>query len=161
MEPSQRNEFFTELNSSLDSFPEAFSRCKILPQLINAFEFGGAGSAVLAPLFRLGRLLDEAEYQRKIVPCVVKLFSSTDRATRLNLLKQVKYKWWSLPPYLPPSTHTHTHTHTHSLTPSLPHSLIASLTHCLTHSLIASLTHSLPHCITHTCLFLIYSWNIS
>ena len=89
MEPSQRNEFFTELNTTLDSFPEAFSRCKILPQLINAFEFGGAGSAVLAPLFRLGRLLDEEEYQRRIVPCVVKLFSSTDRATRLNLLKQV------------------------------------------------------------------------
>ena len=89
MEPSQRNEFFTELNTTLDSFPEAFSRCKILPQLINAFEFGGAGSAVLAPLFRLGRLLGEEEYQRRIVPCVVKLFSSTDRATRLNLLKQV------------------------------------------------------------------------
>lgn len=89
MEPSQRNEFFVELNSSLDSFPEAFSRCKILPQLVNAFEFGGAGSAVLAPLFRLGRLLEEEEYQRRIVPCVVKLFSSTDRATRLNLLKQV------------------------------------------------------------------------
>lgn len=91
MEPSQRNEFFTELNSSLDSFPEAFSRCKILPQLINAFEFGGAGSAVLAPLFRLGRLLGEEEYQQRIVPCVVKLFSSTDRATRLNLLKQVSH----------------------------------------------------------------------
>ena len=89
MEPSQRNEFFVELNSSLESFPEAFSRCKILPQLVNAFEFGGAGSAVLAPLFRLGRLLEEGEYQRRIVPCVVKLFSSTDRATRLNLLKQV------------------------------------------------------------------------
>lgn len=91
MEPSQRNEFFTELNSSLDSFPEAFSRRKILPQLINAFEFGGAGSAVLAPLFRLGRLLGEEEYQQRIVPCVVKLFSSTDRATRLNLLKQVSH----------------------------------------------------------------------
>ena len=89
MEPSQRNEFFTELNKSLESFPEPFAKCKILPQLINAFECGGAGAAVLAPLFRLGRLLDEGEYQKRIVPCVVKLFSSTDRATRLNLLSQV------------------------------------------------------------------------
>ena len=28
-------------------------------------------------------------YQVKIVPCVVKLFSSTDRAARIQLLKQV------------------------------------------------------------------------
>lgn len=89
MEPVQRNEFFTELNKSLDSFPEGFSKHKILPQLINAFEFGGAGSSVLAPLFKLGGLLKGEQYQKKIVPCVVKLFSSTDRATRLNLLQQV------------------------------------------------------------------------
>ena len=89
MEATQRNEFFNELNKSLDSFPESFAKHKILPQLLNAFEFGGAGSAVLAPLFKLGKMLDNAEYQKRIVPCVVKLFSSTDRATRLNLLQQV------------------------------------------------------------------------
>ena len=38
---------------------------------------------------QLGRLLPEEEYQRRIVPCVVKLFSSTDRATRIHLLQQV------------------------------------------------------------------------
>ena len=38
---------------------------------------------------QLGKLLDSAEYQQKIVPCVVKLFSSTDRATRVKLLQQV------------------------------------------------------------------------
>ena len=89
MEATQRNDFFNELNKSLDSFPESFAKRKILPQLLNAFEFGGAGSAVLAPLFKLGKMLDNAEYQKRIVPCVVKLFSSTDRATRLNLLQQV------------------------------------------------------------------------
>ena len=89
MEPSQRNHFFTELNKHLDSFPECFAKHKILPHLLNAFEFGGAGSAVLAPLFRLGALLEAGDYQKKIVPCVVKLFSSNDRATRLNLLQQV------------------------------------------------------------------------
>ena len=34
-------------------------------------------------------MLDSEEYQHKIVPCVVKLFSSTDRATRVNLLQQL------------------------------------------------------------------------
>lgn len=97
MEGVQRNDFFTELNNSLDSFPESFAKHKILPQLINAFEFGGAGSSVLAPLFKLGGLLKGEQYQKKIVPCVIKLFSSTDRATRLNLLQQVQFltaqKW--------------------------------------------------------------------
>jgi SCY1-like protein 1 len=34
--------------------------------------------------------MDEAEYQKKIVPIVVKLFSSTDRTTRMRLLQQVQ-----------------------------------------------------------------------
>ena len=34
--------------------------------------------------------MDEAEYQKKIVPIVVKLFSSTDRTTRMRLLQQVR-----------------------------------------------------------------------
>ena len=38
---------------------------------------------------QLGNLLSEDEYQKKIVPCVVKLFSSPDRATRARLLQQV------------------------------------------------------------------------
>lgn len=41
-------------------------------------------------LFQLGGLLDEAEYQRQIVPCVVKLFASNDRATRVRLLQQLE-----------------------------------------------------------------------
>ena len=40
-------------------------------------------------LVQLGKLLDTDEYQQRIVPCVVKLFSSTDRSTRVKLLQQV------------------------------------------------------------------------
>lgn len=40
---------------------------------------------------QLGRLLSEAEYQRVIVPCVVKLFGSSDRATRIRLLQQLDH----------------------------------------------------------------------
>ncbi|CAG2057143.1 unnamed protein product, partial [Timema podura] len=76
---------------NLDNFPENICRHKILPQLITAFEYGDAGSAVLMPMFKLGRLLDEADYQKKIVPCVVKLFASTDRATRIRLLQQLEH----------------------------------------------------------------------
>lgn len=34
--------------------------------------------------------MDEAEYQKRIVPCVVKLFASTDRVTRSRLLQQLE-----------------------------------------------------------------------
>lgn len=41
--------------------------------------------------FQLGRLLNETDYQKKIVPCVVKLFASNDRATRIRLLQQLEH----------------------------------------------------------------------
>jgi len=43
-------------------------------------------------VIQLGKLLETDEYQRRIVPCVVKLFSSTDRSTRVKLLQQVRKK---------------------------------------------------------------------
>ena len=36
-------------------------------------------------------MLTEDEYQKRIVPCVVKLFSSPDRATRVRLLQQLEH----------------------------------------------------------------------
>ncbi|XP_052057692.1 N-terminal kinase-like protein isoform X1 [Mytilus californianus] len=88
-EKTEKTNFFSKLTPCLDSFPPSFCKNKILPQLLNAFEYGDAGSSVLAPLFKIGKLLDMDEYQKKIVPCVVKLFSSTDRATRVKLLQQI------------------------------------------------------------------------
>lgn len=87
---AEKNRFFSNLTMHLDNFPENVCKHKILPQLITAYEYGDAGSAVLAPMFKLGRLLDEVEYQKRIVPCVVKLFASTDRVTRSRLLQQLE-----------------------------------------------------------------------
>ncbi|XP_028396144.1 N-terminal kinase-like protein [Dendronephthya gigantea] len=85
----EQKEFFKSLSSQLDSFPQQYCKMQILPLLLNAFEYGSAGSTVLAPLFKIGKLLEAEEYQQRIVPCVVKLFSSTDRATRIQLLQQL------------------------------------------------------------------------
>uniref|UniRef100_H2ZAN4 N-terminal kinase-like protein n=1 Tax=Ciona savignyi TaxID=51511 RepID=H2ZAN4_CIOSA len=88
-DPHEQNAFFTDLTQHLDTFPKDYCRFKILPQLLNAFQFGNGGPSVLPPLFKLGKLLDSAEYQNQIVPCVIKLFTSTDRATRILLLRQL------------------------------------------------------------------------
>uniref|UniRef100_T1J9K5 N-terminal kinase-like protein n=1 Tax=Strigamia maritima TaxID=126957 RepID=T1J9K5_STRMM len=88
---TEKTRFFNHLSQQLDNFPTEICKYKILPQLINAYEFGNAGSVVLSSLFKLGKLLDNEDYQQKIVPCVVKLFSSTDRATRARLLQQLEH----------------------------------------------------------------------
>ncbi|XP_048449954.1 N-terminal kinase-like protein, partial [Rhincodon typus] len=89
-EPMERQNFFLELSSQLDTFPENFCKHKILPQLLTAFEFGNAGAVILTPLFKVGKLLSAEEYQQKIIPVVVKMFSSTDRAMRIRLLQQME-----------------------------------------------------------------------
>ncbi|XP_074087181.1 N-terminal kinase-like protein [Macrotis lagotis] len=89
-EPAEKQKFFQELSKSLDSFPEDFCRHKILPQLLTAFEYGSAGSVILTPLFKVGKFLSAEEYQQKIIPVVVKMFSSTDRAMRIRLLQQME-----------------------------------------------------------------------
>ena len=101
-----RTAFLERLGKNLDHFPKEYARFKILPCLLNAYQFGGAGAAALGPIFKLGQLLDEDEYQRElnvffncskkllkgdIVPCLVKMFSSTDRATRIQLLRQIEH----------------------------------------------------------------------
>ncbi|GAB6020512.1 N-terminal kinase-like protein [Chamberlinius hualienensis] len=88
---NEKGKFFSQLPQQLDSFPKEVCRHKILPQLIHAFEFCGAGPVILTPMFKLGKLLTDEEYQKKIVPCVIKLFSSTDRATRAKLLQQLEF----------------------------------------------------------------------
>ncbi|RVE67350.1 hypothetical protein OJAV_G00102090 [Oryzias javanicus] len=89
-EPSEKQQFFQDLSDNLDSFPEDFCKHKVLPQLLTAFEFGNAGAVILTPLFKVGKFLSADEYQQKIIPVIVKMFSSTDRAMRIRLLQQME-----------------------------------------------------------------------
>ena len=61
-----RTAFLERLGKNLDHFPKDYARFKILPCLINAYQFGGAGAAALGPIFKLGQLLEEDEYQSKL-----------------------------------------------------------------------------------------------
>ncbi|KAF7238529.1 N-terminal kinase-like protein [Varanus komodoensis] len=90
-EPAERQKFFQELSTNLDAFPEDFCRHKVLPQLLTAFEFGSAGAVILIPLFKVGKFLNTQEYQQKIIPVIVKMFSSPDRAMRIRLLQQMEH----------------------------------------------------------------------
>lgn len=53
---AEKNRFFSGLTTHLDNFPDNVCKHKILPQLITAYEYGDAGSAVLAPMFKVKQI---------------------------------------------------------------------------------------------------------
>jgi len=87
---AEKSRFFSSLTNKLDSYPPDLCTNKILPELIKMFDFSNAGAQILPPVFKIGKLLSSEDYQEKIVPCLVKLFSSNDRNARYKLLCQLE-----------------------------------------------------------------------
>ncbi|CAF1166461.1 unnamed protein product, partial [Didymodactylos carnosus] len=86
---NDKQKFFQQLPENVDEFSSRINENKLLPLLLNAYEFGNSGSVVLPTLFKLGKNLNDQEYKKKIVPIITKLFQSTDRMTRFRLLQQL------------------------------------------------------------------------
>ena len=76
----------SELDALSDDFPEDFFKMKILPELLKAVEFGGGGPRVFGAVMKISAKLSEDEFESQIVPVVVRLFNSPDRAMRVCLL---------------------------------------------------------------------------
>lgn len=49
-------------------------------------EFGGGGPKVFASVMKTGNKLSDEEWESKITPVIVRLFSNPDRAIRVSLL---------------------------------------------------------------------------
>jgi SCY1-like protein 1 len=80
----------SNLNSDLDQlsddFPEDYFKMKILPELLKSVEFGGGGPKVFGVVMKISKKLTDEEFEIKVTPAVVRLFSSPDRAIRVCLL---------------------------------------------------------------------------
>jgi SCY1-like protein 1 len=74
------------LDNLADDFPEDYFKMKVLPELLKSVEFGGGGPKVFGAVMRIGKKLTDEEFESKITPAVVRLFSSPDRAIRVCLL---------------------------------------------------------------------------
>jgi SCY1-like protein 1 len=59
---------------------------KVLPELIKSVEFGGGGPKVFSAIIKISSKLTSDEYEEQLVPVIVRLFSSQDRALRVCLL---------------------------------------------------------------------------
>lgn len=51
----EKGKFFSTLSPHLDNFPQSVCIHKILPQLLAAFHYGDAGSAVVIPMFKVSK----------------------------------------------------------------------------------------------------------
>ncbi|XP_055339833.1 N-terminal kinase-like protein [Paramacrobiotus metropolitanus] len=89
--PDEKTRFFGRLVELVESLPEEVCTYRVLPQLLNTFEFGPTDNSTLPILLKLGKGLKDDEYQKRIIPVVIKQFSSTDRAVRMQLLQQMKF----------------------------------------------------------------------
>ncbi|KAG0295803.1 hypothetical protein BGZ97_004729, partial [Linnemannia gamsii] len=88
-EPLQRDTFLRKLDMQIDRLPQEFCKYKVLPELVQALEYGSGGAKVLAPIVKIGANLEEQEYETLISNVLVKMFASTDRSIRLSLLENL------------------------------------------------------------------------
>ncbi|KAF9580343.1 hypothetical protein BGW38_003052, partial [Lunasporangiospora selenospora] len=88
-EPIQRDMFLRKLDLQIEQYPSEFCKYKILPELVHALEYGSGGAKVLPPIIKIGKGLDDQDYDHLIGTVLVKMFSSTDRTIRLSLLENL------------------------------------------------------------------------
>ncbi|WCJ20096.1 N-terminal kinase-like protein [Euphorbia peplus] len=85
----EKDTFFRKLPNLAEQLPRQIVLKKLLPLLASALEFGSAAAPALSALLKLGSWLPAEEFTIKVLPTVVKLFASNDRAIRISLLQHI------------------------------------------------------------------------
>jgi len=86
----QRAAFLDKLPSLLETFPKNIALYNVLPSLLEMFNYVKEQKVIFRSIIKLSAMLDDHEFEEKIVPCIIKLFESNDRATRLLLLSTIE-----------------------------------------------------------------------
>lgn len=82
----QANISSSELDEVADDLSEDYLSVKVLPELLKSVEFGGGGPRVFSAVVKIGSKLSDEDFNLKLTPVVVRLFSNPDRAIRVCLL---------------------------------------------------------------------------
>ncbi|XP_059438255.1 uncharacterized protein LOC132171061 isoform X2 [Corylus avellana] len=85
----EKDTFFRKLPNLAEQLPRQIVLKKLLPLLASALEFGSAAAPALAALLKMGSWLPTEEFSAKVLPTIVKLFASNDRAIRVGLLQHI------------------------------------------------------------------------
>ena len=86
---SDKDQFFRRLSATLDQLPPAVVQRKVLPLIASGLEFGSAPSAAFASLLHAARELTPDQMRARVLPCIIRLYASTDRTTRVALLQHM------------------------------------------------------------------------
>ncbi|RZF47545.1 hypothetical protein LSTR_LSTR009081 [Laodelphax striatellus] len=88
---NEKARFLNNLTNQLDRFPQHICKHKILPQLITAFEYGDAGAAVLAPMFKslFPGHLQASTVNEQIFPQIANGFLDTNPTIREQTVKSI------------------------------------------------------------------------
>ncbi|GMI90509.1 cytoplasmic tRNA export protein [Hibiscus trionum] len=85
----EKDTFFRKLPNLAEQLPRQIVLKKLLPLLASALEFGSAVATALTALLKMGSWLSAEEFSLKVLPTIVKLFASNDRAVRVALLQHI------------------------------------------------------------------------
>ncbi|KAJ2965960.1 hypothetical protein NUW58_g10787 [Xylaria curta] len=82
----ERAEILDDLDQLTDDFPEDFFKMKVLPELLKSVEFGGGGPKAFGVVMKIATKLTNDDFEARVQPVVIRLFSNPDRAIRVCLL---------------------------------------------------------------------------
>ncbi|KAK7376347.1 hypothetical protein VNO78_34813 [Psophocarpus tetragonolobus] len=85
----EKDTFFRKLPNLAEQLPQQIVLKKLLPLLASALEFGSASAPALTALLKMGSELSAEEFRVKVLPTIIKLFASNDRAIRVGLLQHI------------------------------------------------------------------------
>lgn len=86
----ERSRVLRKMNTLIDTIPDEIAKHKVMPLVLTVFDYGTPDYTSLPVLLKIGGMLPADDFQRRVVPCLIKLFSSPDRATRIHLLQHLK-----------------------------------------------------------------------
>ncbi|CAL5407596.1 unnamed protein product [Camellia sinensis] len=85
----EKDTFFRKLPNLAEQLPRQIVLKKLLPLLASALEFGSATAPALPAVLKMGSWLSPEEFSIKVLPTIVKLFTSNDRSIRVGLLQHI------------------------------------------------------------------------
>jgi SCY1-like protein 1 len=85
----EKDSFFRKLPNIAEQLPREIVLKKLLPVLASSLEFGSAAAPALTVLLKMGSWLPADQFSTKVLPTIVKLFASNDRAIRVSLLQHI------------------------------------------------------------------------
>ncbi|CAD6229331.1 unnamed protein product [Miscanthus lutarioriparius] len=85
----EKDSFFRKLPNIAEQLPREIVLKKLLPVLASSLEFGSAAAPALTVLLKMGSWLPADQFSIKVLPTIVKLFASNDRAIRACLLHHI------------------------------------------------------------------------